>query len=158
MVGFCRNDEAWEATVTAGCTINVVLEAKAEACKECPFLPQWITSQTVHESKASPQILNNCLLSVQFLLHCVTQYCDDGEIKVFTVCSVNNGSCCYLTFGKNAAFQYGLPISSLILHPNVTTTILLNWQQCRSFCSSAGEDSAIITTSTVALGNIQTLW
>lgn len=136
----------------------MVLEAKAEACKECPFLPQWINSQTVRESNAPPQILNNCMLSVRFLLHCVIKRCDDGERKVCTVCSVNNGSCCYLTFGKKAAFQYGLLISSLILHPNVTTTILLNWQQCRSFCSSAGEDSAIITTSAVALGNIQTLW
>lgn len=150
-MGFCWNDEAWEATVTVGCTISVVLEAKAEACKECPFLPQWITSQTVCESNTPPQILNNCMRSVQFLLHSITRRCDDGERKGFTVCSVNKGSCCYLTFGKKAAFQYGLLISSLILHPNVTTTILLNWQQCQSFCSSAGEDSAIITTSTVEM-------
>lgn len=106
--------------------------------KNVHFSLHWITSQAVCESNAPPQILSNCMLSVQFLLHCVTQRCDDDERKVFTVCSVNSDSCCYLTFGKKAAFQYGLLISSLILHPNVTTTILPNWQQCLSFCSSAG--------------------
>lgn len=118
---------------------TTICVSKAAVPKLCPT-----TVCSVHPAS---------LRSLQY----VTQHCDDAEWKVLESALRTMAPAAVWHLAERAAFQYGLFISGLILHSNVTTTMPLTWQHICLSAALRGKELAIITTSNVAFRKIQTL-